>query len=393
MEENRAKFDLAEVIRRFGRQFVEKEKPSPRQTRVLHNILQCRTASLGGHKEVCDHCGETRYSYNSCGDRHCPKCLAAKQAVWIEKLIEDTLPVRHYHIIFTVPHCLNPICLWDAALYYRLLFRAVWETLHSFGYSHFGVLSGAIAVLHSWGQNLSLHPHIHCIVPAAGVGLKGQWKHIGNNGRFLYPVHQLSAAFKGKFLDSLKRKLRKGEIPTGFNGHISKAWNLKWVVNCEPSLAKPEHVIRYLGQYTHRVAISNNRILDIGNEKVTFIAKDYRDKAKKKPVALEGSEFLRRFCLHILPEGFVKIRRFGMYHPTTIRNMELQFVPDKKADIEKPVSSAKEETPAERIKRLTGFDPVQCPVCKKGRMVVVCEIPRIRSPAGHLPTILLSGLL
>jgi len=393
MEGKRTKLELAEVIRRFGRQFLEKENLSPQQTKVLYNILQCRTASLGGHEEACDHCGKIRYSYNSCGDRHCPKCLSAKQAVWIEKLMESTLPVKHYHIIFTVPHCLNSICLWNAALYYKLLFSAVWNTLYSFGYSHFGVATGAIAVLHSWGQNLSLHPHIHSIVPAAGVGLKGQWKHIGNNGRYLYPVHQLSDTFKGKFLDSLKRKLRKAGMLVGFDKHIQKAYNTRWVVNSQPSMAKPEHVIRYLGQYTHRVAITNHRILNISNKEVTFIAKDYQDKAQKKPVSLEGVEFLRRFCTHVLPKRFVKIRRCGIYHPTTIRNQGLQFTPDKKPDIEQLLKPAEKETTAERIKRLTGFDPLQYPVYRKGTMEVIRKLPCIRSPAGHLPSILLSKLL
>ena len=393
MAGRRTKLELSQVIREFGRQLIEKDKLWPQQTKVLHNIVQCRTASLGGHEEACDHCGEIRYSYNSCGDRHCPKCLATKQAVWIEKLMESTLPVKHYHIIFTVPHCLNAICLWDAALYNKLLFRAVWGTLFSFGYSHFGVLTGAVAVLHTWGQNLSLHPHIHCLVPAAGAGLRGQWKNIGTGGNYLYPVHQLSAVFKGRFIDSLDRKLRKVGCYNGFSSHINKAKSTKWVVNCQPSMAKPEHVIRYLGQYTHRVAISNNRILDIGKEKVTFIAKDYRDGAQKKPVMLDGVEFLRRFLLHILPKGFVKIRRFGIYHPTTIKSQGLQFVPEEKPDIEQLLNPPENETPAERTKRLTGFDPLQCPTCKKGKMVVIDVFPRVRSPAGHLPSLLLSKLI
>ena len=158
-------------------------------------------------------------------------------------------------------------------------------------------------------------------------------------------------------------------------------------------MAKPEHVIRYLGQYTHRVAISNHRILDISNEEVTFIAKDYRDKAQKKPLSLKGDEFLRRFCLHVLPKHFVKIRRFGIYNPTTIRNQHLQFVAEQKPDIEQLTCPAEKETPIERLKRLTGFDPRKCPVCKKGNMVVIRELPRIRSPASHLPTLLLSKLL
>jgi len=394
MERKRTKHELAEVISRFGRQFFEKEKEnlSPQQIKVLHNILQCRTASMGGHEEVCDHCGKIRYSYNSCGDRHCPKCLCTKQAMWVEKLIGSTLPVNHYHIIFTTPHCLNAICLWDSSMYYHLLFSAVWRTLHSFGYSHYGVETGAVAVLHSWGQTLSLHPHIHCIVPAAGYNLKGQWKPIGEGRRFLYPIHQLSDTFKGKFLDSLKRKLAKAGMPGNFNACLQKAYNTNWVVNSQPSLAKPEHVIRYLGQYTHRVAITNHRILHISDTKVTFIAKDYRDRARKKPVSMEGAEFLRRFCMHVLPRRFVKIRRFGIYNPTTIRNQELQFVPKKELDIEQLETPEPKESPAEHIKRITGFDPQICPICKQGKMIILREIPRIRSPAGHLPTILLSKL-
>ena len=327
-------------------------------------------------------CGAVRYSYNSCGDRHCPKCQATKQAVWIEQLLEKTLPVKHYHIIFTVPHCLNKICLFNQREYYKILFDVVWRTLRSFGYTHYGVESGAVAVLHSWGQNMSLHPHIHCIVPAVGYSLKGEWKHIGTYENYLYPVHQLSKAFKGKFLDSLKRKLKKMGMISGFDSLIRKAWNKKWVVHCEASMANAEHVIRYLGQYTHRVAITNQRILNITDTHVTFIAKDYRDRAQKKPVTMKGVEFLRRFCMHILPYRFVKIRRYGIYNETTKRHLELQFVPEEKPDISKQVEKPQKETPQERLKRLTGFDVYQCPECKKGRMRVIREIPRIRSPDG-----------
>jgi hypothetical protein len=215
-------------------------------------------------------------------------------------------------------------------MYYDLLFAAVWDTLRSFGYSHFGVETGAVAVLHTWGQNLSLHPHIHCLVPAAGYTLDGQWKDIGHSGNYLYPVHQLSGAFKAKFLDSLKRALRKKNGLALFSGPVQQAYQTKWVVHCQPSLASAEHVVKYLGQYTHRVAITNQRILNIAGGKVTFIAKDYRDRAIKKPVTLDGIEFLRRFALHILPRRFVKIRRFGIYNHTVKRNLNLLFVPEEK---------------------------------------------------------------
>jgi len=376
----RTKFELADVVRQFGTQLSDSDKLNARQEKVLGSIVNCRTAALGGHEDACLSCGTLRKSYNSCGDRHCPKCQAAKQAFWIDDLIHNTLPVKHFHVVFTVPHHLNQLCLHNPEMYYGLLFSAVWHTLRLFGYTHYGVESGAVAVLHTWGQNLSLHPHIHCLVPAAGYTLDGKWKAIEKNGNFLYPVHQISAAFKGKFLDSLKRALRKQNEYSLFYQQLELAYKTKWVVHCEPSMAKAEHVIKYLGQYTHRVAITNQRILNIADQKVTFLAKDYRDNASQKPVALHGVEFLRRFAMHILPRQFVRIRRFGIYNHTAKRNLDLQFCePDKtiEAVIKKQQAV---ETNLERFERLTGINPCICPACKKGKMVVVRVLPRIRSP-------------
>ena len=379
------RFDLAQVIQEFGAPLLTQTRITPLQLKVLGKITHCRTAALGGHQEACENCGTIRYSYNSCGDRHCPRCQAARQAFWIEELILSTLPVKHYHLVFTVPHQLNAVCLHNQRMYYDLLFDAVWNTLRSFGYSHFGTETGAICVLHTWGQNLSLHPHIHCIVPAAGYTLNGQWKNIGHSWNYLYPVHQLSDAFKGRFLDSLKRALRKqNELPL-FNDNLQQAYSTRWVVHCEPSLASAEHVVRYLGQYTHRVAITNQRILNIAHGKVTFMAKDYRDRAIKKPVTLDGVEFLRRFTLHILPRRFVKIRRFGIYNHTAKRNLNLQFTTEEKPDIDALIKQQQPpETNVERFERLTGFNPCICPVCKTGRMVIIRELPRIRSPESFL---------
>jgi len=359
-----------------------KTRLTPLQTKVLGKIAVCRTAVLGGHEEACENCGTVRYSYNSCGDRHCPKCQAARQAFWIDDLVQNTLPVKHFHIVFTVPHQLNAVCLHNQRMYYDLLFAAAWNTLRLFGYSHFGVESGAVAVLHTWGQNLSLHPHIHCIVPAVGYTLDGQWKNIGHSWSYLYPVHQLSGAFKAKFLDSLKRALRKENELTLFYDAVQQAYQTQWVVHCEPSLASADHVVKYLGQYTHRVAITNQRILNIADGKVTFIAKDYRDNAIKKPVTMDGVEFLRRFTMHILPRRFVKIRRFGVYNHTTKRNLELQLAPKERPGIDAVMAMQKPpETNVERLARLTGVNPCLCPVCKTGRMVITRKLPRIRSPA------------
>ena len=378
----REKFELADVINRFGAEFIKARKINPMQAKVLGKISQCRTAALGGHEEACSGCGVVRYSYNSCGNRHCPKCRAAKQAFRIDGLMQNTLPVKHYHIIFTVPHVLDKTGLFIERDFYSLLFAAVWFTLRSFGYTHFGVESGAVCVPRTRGQNPGFHLHIHCIVPAAGYSLKGEWINIGQaDGKFLYPVHRLSKLFKEKFLDSLKRCLRKPGRLSQFNDLVQQAYAKKWVVNCEPSLANADHVVKYLGQYTHRVAITNQRILNIEKGKVTFIAKDYRDNATKKPVTLSGVEFLRRFCMHILPQHFVKIRRYGIYNHTVKRNLLLQFVPEQKPGIDSVIKKSEPPgTSLERFKRLTGVDVCLCPVCKKGRMVRISGLPKIRSP-------------
>lgn len=382
----RTRFELADVVTLFGTKLISNVKLSLFQIKVLRKIAICRTAALGGHEEVCDSCGTVRYSYNSCGDRHCPKCQAARQAFWIDDLVQKILPIKHYHLVFTVPHHLNAVCLHNQSVFYNLLFASVWNTLRAFGYSHFSVETGAVAVLHTWGQNLSFHPHIHCIVPAAGYTIDGQWKEIGHSGNYLYPINQLSESFKAHFLDSLKRTLRKKEELSLFFDTVQMAYKTRWVVHCEPSLANADHVVKYLGQYTHRVAITNKRILDIADGKVTFIAKDYRDNAIKKPVTLEGVEFLRRFTLHILPSRFVKIRHYGIYNHTAKSHMGLLFVPEKKPDVDALINRQNPpETGLQRFERLTGVNPCTCPMCKSGRMVTIRELPRIRAPDCFFP--------
>jgi len=371
---SRSGFELADVISRFGNLFVEQCKPNSFQQRVLNAISVCRTAELGGHKEACDCCGKTRVSYNSCRNRHCPKCQASKQVLWVDDLLQAALAVKHYHMVFTVPHGLNTLALLDSPGFYKLLFNAVWETIRQFGYTRFGVESGAICVLHTWGQDLSLHPHIHCIVPAAGETLAGNMKHIGSNGKYLFPVRQLSLVFRGKLLESLKKQLKKQTLLDGYQPLLDEAWKRPWVVFCEPSMAGAEHVVKYLGQYTHRVAITNQRITGIGNHGVTFMHKDYADGAKQKPITLGGVEFLRRFCQHILPLRFVKIRRYGIY------SSRARAAAGKK---EHRLAEPKlKESTRERLQRLTGFDVLLCPFCRKGIMKVVEALPRIRSPSG-----------
>ena len=372
---SRPQLELADVIERFGQQFCAECHPNEFQQRVLNALTLCRTPALGGHKYVCDCCAKERISYNSCRNRHCPKCQSSKQAFWIEDLLETTLPVKHYHIVFTLPHELNTLCLLNSAWFYGQLFSSVWETLRQLGYTSFGIETGAVCVLHTWGQNLSLHPHVHCIVPAVGETLAGNMKHIGSSGKFLFPVKQLSLVFRGKLMENIKRNLKKQSLLKQYQSLIDVAWEKPWSVNCEPSMAGANHVVKYLGQYTHRVAITNQRIIAIDDQGVTFMHKDYADGSKQKPIKLSGVEFLRRFCQHILPHRFVKIRRYGIY---SSRARALK----RKQNPGMVINLRPKETTRERIKRLTGFDVYQCPFCKNGTMLAVEEIPRIRSPTG-----------
>jgi hypothetical protein len=366
----RPKHEVADVIRHFSADLVKQHRPTAYQLKVLNALQTCRTLALGGHRQKCDSCGKTRIGYNSCRNRHCPKCLASKQAFWVEDTMERIIDTTYYHIVFTVPQVLNPICLLDGRKFYNALFAAAWDTIRTFGYTHYGVESGALAILHSWGQNLSLHPHIHMLVPAAGMDFSGKFKRIGRKGKFLYPVYQLSSTFRGKLMQLIKKQLEKSACLEANRPALEQAWQKEWVVFCEPSFSSSEHVIGYLGQYTHRVAISNRRIQKIDENNVSFRYKDYRD-GKTKMISLTGVEFLRRFCMHILPKGFVKVRYYGILsHRYSKKTILLRSIRTRKPD----------ESKQQRLKRLSGFDMFKCPFCKNGQMHVIETLPRIRSP-------------
>jgi hypothetical protein len=373
----RSQFEVSQIIDRFGSQFIEHNQPNSFTLRTLDALQKCRTAALGGHKDVCNCCGKQRISYNSCGNRHCPKCQSNKQAIWVDDRIGDALDVKYFHVVFTVPEVLNPVCLLDRKKFYNSIFECVWSVLQTFGYSHYGVESGAICVLHTWGQNLSLHPHIHCIVPAAGLTLKGKLKHISKQGKYLYPVRMLSTVFRGKMLEKIKRQLKQSDQLSQYQSLLDSLWKKPWVVYCEPPLGNAQQIVKYLGQYTHRVAISNHRIQNIDDSGVSFFYKDYKDNSKKKLTKLSGVEFLRRFCMHILPYRFVKIRHYGIL--SSKQKDQIKLLQTKKQQEVKV-----KETAQERIVRLTGFDRYQCPFCKTGIMHTIELLPRIRSPTNVL---------
>jgi hypothetical protein len=372
---NKPNFEIAQIIEQFGDDFINSCNPNTWILRTLNSLQICRTSALGGHKEECDSCGKVRISYNSCRNRHCPKCQASKQAFWVEDVSERIIDTKYFHIVFTVPEELNAICILDSRKFYNTLFASVWQTLRTLGYTHYGTETGAIVILHTWGQNMSLHPHIHCLVPAAGITLSGNMRRISKKGKYLYPVNKLSVDFRSTMMKKLKKQLSKSDQLPEYQTIIDKAWAKEWVVFSDPSFADADHLIKYLGQYTHRVAISNARIQNIDNENVSFFYKDYRDNAKRKLTSLTGVEFLRRFSLHILPKGFVKIRYYGILSNRFCKQTAMY---------RKSKQERSNETVQQRLERLTGFDVYQCPYCKKGHMRIIKVLPRIRSPGNLL---------
>jgi hypothetical protein len=330
---------------------------------------------LGGHKDRCEECGHIRISYNSCRNRHCPKCQNTHREAWIENRKRDLLPVPYFHVVFTVPDKLNGLFLYDPVGMYNLLFRSVWETMVQFSWTNLYAETGMIAILHTWGQNLSLHPHLHCIVPGGGIDVKGKWKQvrISNNGKaFLFRVENLSGVFRGKFIYGLQ-KLHPQDKP-----FIRELYKTKWVVYAKEPFGGPDQVVEYLGRYSHKTAISNHRISSIDDTGVRFRYRDYRDN-KQKQMTLSGTEFLRRFCQHILPRRFVRIRHFGLLAAKNRPQLRtLQISQGMAVQLDRGKKDWKQ-----LCREHLGYDPDLCPHCKKGKMVTIERFDPGRGPPDH----------
>jgi Putative transposase/Transposase zinc-binding domain len=305
--------EVADILRVRGDCFREQNRSwlGYQQLSVLRALTACRTAALGGHLDACSGCDHQAISYNSCRNRHCPKCQAQARQRWLARREQDLLSVPYFHVVFTLPHHLNPLCQRYPRLLYDLLFRASAQTMLEVAANpkHLGAKIGFLSILHTWGQNLQLHPHLHCVVPAGGFG-PGYSNWIHPKYPFFLPVKALSRVFRGKFLDLLQRvpRQRRPELPSTLMQALLKH---HWVVYAKPAFGGPTHVLRYLGRYTHRVAISNQRLLTFDGHHVTFRWRDYAHGNKQRIMTLAATEFLRRFCQHILPRGFVRIRHFG----------------------------------------------------------------------------------
>lgn len=356
------------------------------QLQAVRAITACRTAALGGHVSECDRCGHREISYNSCRNRHCPKCEGLKKARWVEARRADLLPVEYHHVVFTIPRELHPIFRACPKVALNLLFSAVAETLLDVAENpkRLGARIGFTAVLHTWTQTLQYHPHIHCIVPGGGISPQENGWIFAKPGFFL-PVQVLSKVFRGKLLEKLEKAAAKGKIALAGGTTVTEllvAASLKsWVVYSKPPVAGPEAVLDYLGRYTHRIAIGNERLVAFEEGRVTFRWTDRADGNRPKLMTLDAVEFLRRFLQHVLPKGLVRIRHYG-FLANAVRRRELvrcrQFlhVPEKK---DEPASPEIPETWQEELFRLTGRDVTACPKCHEGRLVEKEIVPRTPS--------------
>jgi hypothetical protein len=384
----RPTLEVADIIRVAGDSFIDRNRAHLAwpQLKVLRAIRDCRTAALGGHLDRCSRCGHQAISYNSCRNRHCPKCQTNARQQWLAKRAEDLLNVPYFHVVFTLPHDLSALALQNKKIFYDLLFQVSAETLIEVAADpkHLGARIGFLSVLHTWGQNLQHHPHVHCVVPAGGIAPDhSHWVHPATG--FFLPVRVLSKVFRGKFVAGLKCLFRKrglsfhGSLRSladskSFRCFLRQLFRKDWVVYAKRPFGGPEHVLHYLAQYTHRVAISNHRLIAFQDGQVTFRWKDYAHGNKKRSMTVSADEFLRRFLLHVLPRAFVRIRHFGFL---TNRN---------RAALVPLCQRLLMETPRERPPTLDHTRPSAewlCPMCA-APMIVIEKLStqqiRLRSP-------------
>lgn len=360
--------EVADIVRRFGPAFRETYRGhlNRSQLRTLGAIEACRTAALGGHVYECAQCGARKIVYNSCRNRHCPKCQSLQTAQWLEQRSAELLPVPYFHVVFTLPEELNPLALSHPRLLYDLLFHCAAESLLEIAADpkHLGARIGLLAILHTWSQKLTLHPHLHCLVPAGGLSIDGDWW-VRCRRRFFLPVRVLSKLYRGKVLAGLQTAVETGDLPPAHLPALDPLYRKPWMVYSKPPFGSPKQVLAYLARYTHRVALTNQRLVSITDEEVTFTWKDYADAETQRKMTLAGEEFLRRFLLHVLPERFVRIRYFGLF---ANRHREQKVALCRSLLPGPPAPKLEPESWQARLQRLTGIDPLLCTVCGQPTM-------------------------
>ena len=395
----RPPLEVADIIRRHGEDFfaVHGASVTSGQRRILRALVDCRTAALGGHLDACDTCGREHPSYNSCRNRHCPKCHANATAEWLDEHRAALLPVPYFHLVFTLPALLRGIALQNKRVVYGLLFDAAAQTLLTIAADpkHLGARLGFLAVLHTWGQTLQHHPHIHCVVPGGGISPdRSRWVPSGNE--YFLPVKVLSRMFRGKFLASIQRAMSSGELqlhgsieelrdPARWGALVTKLYRKEWIVYAKPPFGGAESVLKYLARYTHRIAIANERLISLENGRVQFGWKDYASDNRQRTMTLAASEFIRRFLQHELPSGFMRIRHYGyLANAGRAKNLELcrRLLPQE------PPAAPAADIPQEAPSVTNDADPSErrCPACHRGTLRFVREIiPLNRNPQQRLP--------
>lgn len=364
-------WELADILELYGSAFLEKNTLPDYKKKVFNDILNCRTSNLGGHVNKCSQCGHTEISYNSCRNRHCPKCQGLNKEQWIRKCEKDLLPVTYFHVVFTIPHELNSISLNNQTEIYSILFKTAWSVINSFALDskHLGAKGGMIAILHTWGQNLSYHPHLHCIVPGGGLTNSGNWKHAKSKGKYLFPVKAMSKVFRARFIENM-RDWAKSENVVLEKELVEKLFEKSWVVYAKQPFNSVLSVIEYLGRYTHRIAISNHRIKSIDKDRIRFSAKNYKKENQQEIVDLSSDEFLRRFSMHILPKKFIKIRRYGFL----CNGHKTKYLEKIRKSLKAKAPCIKSLEKKDILKEKYNIDIDLCPVCKKGKMLHYIEL-------------------
>lgn len=369
---------IQEIITKHWKTYQEKHEVQWYKQKVMNQISKCKTEAMGAHKFVCDECGYEEIAYNSCRNRHCPNCQTGKQLKWIEARKEEVLNTKYYHVVFTIPEELNLMAMQNPRKIYSILFKASAETLQELARDkkYLGAEVGFFSILHTWGQEMTYHPHVHMVVTGGGLSKIGTWVEKGSD--FFIPVKVMASKFKGKFMDYLKKEKlhfygenEEYKNPANYDNLKKTLYAKKWVVYCKEPFKNANYVIEYLGRYTHRVAISNDRITKVNEKEVTFKYKDYKEGNKIKERTITCEEFIRRFLLHILPLQFMKIRHYGILGN---RNKKTILVKCKKltqTPIKEESNSQKKRTVIEYIKQAIGRDINLCPCCKNGHLILV----------------------
>ena len=380
--------EVADVFRIDGAAFLNRYRLSKEQYRVFNALQECRTAALGACCKRCDKCGHEVTVYCSCRNRHCPKCQGAARAAWLQAREREVLDVEYFHVVFTMPHELSPLALQNRRVVYGMLFRAASETLQTLTRDpkHLGAEFGCLALLHTWGQTLLAHPHLHCVIPGGGISPDGQ-RWVSCRDGFFLPVRVMSRMFRGKFLALLQSAFEQQELefhgkllelahPKAWEGFVEPLRNKEWVVYAKPPFGGPEQVLKYLARYTNRVAISNQRIQSFANGKVSFSWKDYSQGDRKRIMTLSSVEFIRRFLLHVLPKGFMRIRYYGFlanrHRAGKIELARILLCEQTRSAEKDPEVSESQPQPDNAGEPIDELDV--CPKCKQGRLVIFLRV-------------------